>query len=334
MRAFQYVRAGTAEEAVRAAAGQHGAQFLAGGTTLLDLMKLGVASPPALIGIAALGTTELGEIRVTPQGLELGALVKMADAAEHPVIKRQYPVLAESLSLAASQQLRNMATLAGNVLQRTRCPYFRDPAHGACNKRQSGSGCAALGGNHRLHAVLGTTRHCIASYPGDLAQALMVLDASLSTLGPAGTRDVRFADLHDTPPASPHIETRLGPGELITAFTIPNGAHTRRSTYLKVRDRASFAFALASAAVALDLEGETVRDVRIALGGLATRPWRARAAEMVLIGRTLDERRAQLAAEAAFSGAKASAQNAFKVLLGRQVLVRALLVCKRMKGDA
>lgn len=337
MQPFRYVRAETPELAVAAAttaAGSHiraRVQFLAGGTTLLDLMKLGVMRPEVLVEINSLQRTGIGRIEVTPQGLRIGALVRMADAAEHDVIKRDYPVLAQSLSLAASQQLRNMATLGGNVLQRTRCAYFRDPAFANCNKREPGSGCAALGGLNRLHAVLGTSNQCIASYAGDFAQALMVLDASVTTLDHNGARSVRFSDLHNTSIDTPHIETRLKPGELLTGFTIPAGAHARRSVYVKVRDRASYAFALVSAAVALNLEGDRVRDVRIGLGGVATRPWRAVEAERLLIGELLDERSATRAAQAAFANARTFEHNAFKVPLGQQAIVQALMESKRLE---
>jgi xanthine dehydrogenase YagS FAD-binding subunit len=273
----------------------------------------------------------MGRIEATSQGLRIGSMVRMADAAEHDAIKRDYPVLSQSLSLAASQQIRNMARLAGNVLQRTRCPFFRDTSWKACNKREPGSGCAALDSINRLHAVLGTSDACIASYPGDWAQALIALDAVVETLSARGPRRFPFADLHRPYGETPHIETNLEPGELITAFAIPAGPHTRRSLYLKIRDRESYAFALASAAVALDLDGDRVRDARIALGGVATKPWRATEAEEVLRGQVLDEATATRAAEAAFANAKTYEHNAFKVPLGQRTIVRALLDAKRME---
>lgn len=332
MEPFRYVRVEQPQQAAEAASAS--TQFLAGGTTLLDLMKLGVMRPEALIELGPLQRTAMGQIHVTREGLWIGALVKMADAAEHPVIKRDYPVIAQSLSLAASQQIRNMATVGGNVLQRTRCAYFRDLAVGNCNKRQPGSGCAALMGHNRLHAVLGVSDQCIGAYPGDFAQALLVLDAFVSTLWKRGDRYFRFARLHDTPPEAPHIETQLKHNELITAFVIPPRAYHRRSAFVKVRDRASYAFALASAAVALDMEGDRVRDVRIALGGVATKPWRATDAESVLIGRVLDEQRAFSAAEAAFSTARTFEHNAFKIPLAQQAIVRALMDAKQLTLDA
>lgn len=326
---FRYVRVERPQQAVEAASAS--TQFLAGGTTLLDLMKLGVMRPEALIELSPLQRTAMGQIHVTREGLWIGALVKMADAAEHPAIKRDYPVIAQSLSLAASQQLRNMASVGGNVLQRTRCAYFRDLAVANCNKRQPGSGCAALTGHNRLHAVLGTSSQCIATYPGDFAQALLVLDAYVSTLWKRGDRYFRFARLHDTSPEAPHIETQLKHNEMITAFVIPPSAHHRRSAYVKVRDRASYAFALAAAAVALDLEGDRVRDVRIALGGVATRPWRATDAESVLMGTVLDEQGAFRAAEAAFATARTSEHNAFKVPLAQQAMVQALMQARQLE---
>jgi xanthine dehydrogenase YagS FAD-binding subunit len=341
MRPFLYAKAEDPQAAVRLATSPAHpavrqahigapAQFLAGGTTLLDLMKLDVMRPEALVEITPLERTELGRIDATPQGLRIGALVRMADAAEHDVIKRDYPVVAQSLSLAASQQLRNMASLGGNVLQRTRCPYFRDVSY-ACNKREPGSGCSALEGVNRLHAVLGTSDACIASYPGDFAQTLVALDASVETIGPQGARVLPFAELHTLPGRTPHVETVLEPSELITALVVPAGPWTRRSLYLKVRDRESYAFALASAAVALDLDGDTVREARIGLGGVATVPWRARDAEAVLRGRVLDEAAADEAARAAFAGARPLSHNAFKVPLGQQTIVRALMQARAME---
>lgn len=338
MRPFLYQRARTAEEAViaaRDAAPQAGPEvdapvrFIAGGTTLLDLMKLSVMRPDRLIDINPL---ELGRIEVDARGLTLGALVRMSQAAAHQVVRSDYPVIAESLELAASAQLRNMASLAGNLLQRTRCLYFRDAGEKACNKRASGTGCAALEGANRLHAVLGTSEHCIATYPGDLGVALVALDAQLEVRGPDGPRTLPLAELHRLPADTPHIETVLRPFEIITALMVPAGPWTRRSRYVKVRDRASYEFALASAAVALDLEGEVVREARIGLGGVATRPWRAKEAEERLRGRPLTEESACAAAEVAFAGAMPREHNAFKIPLGKRTLVRALLEAASLGG--
>ncbi|MBI0537390.1 xanthine dehydrogenase family protein subunit M [Roseomonas sp. KE2513] len=336
MRPFEYERAGGSEAALAASA-RHAApdapppQYLAGGTNLLDLMKIGVMHPPALINIDALRGAH-GGIEADASGLRLGALAHMAEAAEHPAILRDYPAIAQSLQQAANQQLRNMATLAGNVLQRTRCNYFRDPSWNACNKRRPGSGCAAKEGVNRLLAVLGVSEACIASYPGDFANALAAFGAEVGLASPeGGTRRIPFENLHRLPGDTPQIETDLHPGELITDFHVPAGPWTRRSLYLKVRDRASFAFAVASAAVALDLEGGTVREARIGLGGLAAKPWRSHGAEAALRGRRMDESTAQEAAEAAFANAITHGENAFKPELGRRTLVRALLEAAEME---
>jgi xanthine dehydrogenase YagS FAD-binding subunit len=303
-------------------------QFIAGGTTMLDLMKLDTMRPEQLVDINGL-EHRFGGIEATPNGLHLGALVRMSAAAEHPLIKRDYPVIAQSLQLAASAQLRNMASLAGNVLQRTRCMYFRESDWKACNKRNPGSGCAALDGNNRKHAILGVGAQCIASYPGDFGQALVALGATVETIGPSGPRSFPFEQLHRGP-EQPDIEIILSPGELITGFTVPAGSWTRRSLYLKVRDRQSYEFGLATAAVALDLNGDRVREARVGLGGVAYRPWRAHAAEDALRGRTLDEAAATEAARAAFAGAHPREQNRYKVELGQRTLVRALLQAKAL----
>ena len=305
--------------------GNGAAVFLAGGTTLVDLMKLDVMRPVTLVDINPLHD-QIGRIEVSAQGLRLGALARMSDVAADARILADYPVIAQSLQLAASAQLRNMATIGGNVLQRTRCSYFRDPSYRQCNKREPGSGCAAIGGVNRIHAVLGTTDKCIASYPGDFAQAAIALDARVETLGPAGPRVIPFSSLHLPRADTPDIETTLQPGELITAIVIPAGPHTRRSAYVKVRDRQSYAFALASAAVALDIGAYgIVRDARIGLGGIHYAPYRATAAEAALRGRALDETSANAAADAALRGAITRGHNAYKPELARRTLVRALV---------
>lgn len=337
MRPFNYTPAQNPEDAVAKGAVYADAhvrapvQFLAGGTTLIDLMKLDVMRPDTLIDIKRISDPVMRRISADADGLKMGALVSMAEAADNEIIKRDYPVLSQSLWLAASQQLRIMATLGGNVLQRTRCSYFRDTSYFDCNKRNPGSGCAALGGVNRWHAVLGTSDACIASYPGDWAQGLIALDAKVSILGRNGARTIAFSDLHKDYADTPHIETTLQPGELITGFTVPAGPHTRRSVYLKIRDRESYEFALASAAIALDLDGDRARDVRIALGGVATKPWRAKEAEEVLRGQQLTEELMQRAAEAAFATAKPRKDNAFKVKLGQETIVRALIQAKTME---
>ena len=329
MRPFTYQRATDPDAAMAALAASSGdnpptqaaAQALAGGTTLIDLMKLDVMRPQALVDINPLGS-EWSEINLEGGNLRLGALARMSDVAAHPEVQRNYPVIAQSLQLAASPQLRNMATLGGNVLQRTRCSYFRDVSYTACNKRNPGSGCAAMDGVNRMHAVLGTSDQCIATYPGDFAQALIALDAIIEISGKSGTRSMPFAQLHKRPGSTPHVETALAPGELISAFTI-NGRWPR-SVYLKARDRQSYEFALSSAAVALDVQDGIVQDARVALGGVATVPWRAREAEALLKGLKFDDGLAGRVAEAAFAGAQPREHNAFKIDLGKRVVARAL----------
>ncbi len=330
MRSFLYQRAtdpSMAVQALSAAAAvnnpltQAAAQPLAGGTTLIDLMKLDVMRPTAIVDINSLAQ---GWSAIEPGGesLRLGALAKMSDVAAHDEIQRSYPVIANSLKLAASAQLRNMATLSGNVMQRTRCSYFRDVSYENCNKRRPGSGCAAMDGVNRMHAVLGTSDQCIATYPGDFAQALIALDAIVEITGKAGTRGMPFAQLHKAPASSPEIETTLQPGELISGFTV--SGRWPRSVYLKVRDRQSYEFALSSAAVALDVQDGVIRDARVALGGVATVPWRAREAEALLKSQKFDERLAQRAADAAFADARGRQHNSFKIALGKRVVARAL----------
>jgi xanthine dehydrogenase YagS FAD-binding subunit len=339
MRPFLYERVPDARRAVEAVADraqpgvaptEAAAQFIAGGTMMLDLMKLDSMRPAVLVDINGLAAAH-GRLEAGPEGLSLGALVRMNEAAEHPAILRDYPVIAETLQLAASPQLRNMASLGGNVLQRTRCQYFRDHSWSACNKRVPGSGCAALDGVNRKHAVLGVSDRCIAAYSGDFAQALVVLDAKVHTLGPQGPRIIPVEQLH-TDSSRPNIETILEPGELITEFRIPAGAWTRRSTYVKVRDRQSYEYGLATAAVALDIRDGTVGTARVALGSVSYRPWRAREAEAELAGKRLDESSAEAAAKAAFAGVRPThRQNDYKIELGRRTLVRALLQAGRME---
>jgi xanthine dehydrogenase YagS FAD-binding subunit len=335
MRPFSYARATDLAQAVRL--GQHTGQgqtdapiqFLAGGTTLFDLMKLDVMVPEHIVDLTPLRADHAA---ITPgeDGLRLGALARMSHVAAHPVVRSDYPVLAESLQLAASAQLRNMATLGGNVLQRTRCTYFRDPSWAACNKRNPGSGCAALTGFNRNHAVLGTDTSCIAQYPGDFAVALMALEAEIDLTGPDGTRRLPFASLHRSPEGQPHLETNLRPGEVVTGFFIPASAWAQRSVYVKVRDRASYEFAIAAAAVALEMDGDEVRQVRIGLGGMAYRPWRAHGAEAVLTGKPLTEAAAEAAGRTAMEGAVGHGHNDYKLALGQQTVVRALMQAKAM----
>ena len=334
MRPFVYARATSAQGAIathhladttrEAPSVRARSQYLAGGTTLIDLMRLDVMQPELVTDINGLEQTPSGRIEYGDRGLWLGALVKMSAAADHRDVAQNFPMIAETLNLAASAQLRNMASLGGNVLQRTRCTYFRDMSYAACNKRAPGSGCAAMDGINRQHAVLGTSDRCIATYPGDFAQALIALDAVVDIAGPDGSRTIPFAELHRRPQEAPHVETSLRPGDLITAFVIPPKPWARRSRFVKVRDRESYEFALASAAVALDVADGKIRDARIALGGVATVPWRAREAEARLRGQPVSDDVLNASANAAFAGAAPREHNAFKVELGKRTLVRAL----------
>jgi len=334
VRPFEFERPGTLAQAVSGGRGtgqgqtDAATQFLAGGTTLVDLMKLDVLRPSRLVDLNTAQGSQ--SIDVGDTELRLGAFAKMSAVAKHPAVLAQYPVIAQSLQLAASAQLRNMATLGGNVLQRTRCPYYRDPSWVACNKRVPGSGCTALTAFNRNHAVLGVDDSCISQYPGDFAVALIALEAQVDLLGAQGPRKIPFASLHRAPSGTPHIETTLREGEIITAFRVPAGPWTRRSSYLKVRDRASYEFAIASAAVALQLDGDTVRQVRIGLGGMAYRPWRAVEAESALTGQPLTEANAEGAATAALRGARTHGFNDYKPELAKRTLVRALLETKSL----
>lgn len=329
MRPFAYTRPASVAEAVRAvAAGGPGTRFLAGGTTLYDLMKLNVETPTDIIDINALD--ELSGFDTSGSSeLVFGALARMSDVAADAQLARDYPALSESLWRAASQQLRNMASVGGNLLQRTRCAYFRGGEPFACNKRKPGSGCAARDGISRGHALLGTSDSCIAVYPGDWAIALVAFDAKVDVLGPNGERTIPLEHLHRLPGSSPDIETVLEPGELILRIRVPVTPLGRASTYHKIRDRESYAFALASAAVALRMDGDMVRDARIAIGGLATRPWRARTAEQTLIGRQLTAQGARSAGDAALHGASASKDNSFRVELGARTVADALMIASK-----
>lgn len=327
MRQFSYLRARTFEEAIAAheqAVGQ--ARYIAGGTTLFDLMKLGIEQPAHLIDIAGIE----GSNRVDTQGdrLFFGAGALMADVAEDRVVRRDYPILAESLAKAASQQLRNMASVGGNLLQKTRCVYFRNGAGGVypCNKREPGAGCAAIGGIDRGQAVLGVSTACTAVSPGDWPVALTALDGEVELLGPAGARRVPVADFYLMPGSTPHEEFALKSGEIVTGIGVPKNPAGRRSTYHKIRDRETYAFALTSAAVALLMDGDRVRRAQIALGGVATRPWRARETEALLQGKRLTRDRAIEAARAAFVEARPGRHNSFKVELGTRTIADAVMI--------
>ena len=332
MRPFSYQRPSTPAEAVAAfAAAGADARYIAGGTTLYDLMKLRVERPAHLVDVT--GIRGLDRIETGGERLRFEALAPMSAVATDRVVLRDYPLLAESLWKAASQQLRNMATVGGNLLQRTRCMYFRNGAGGVstgnvypCNKREPGSGCAAIGGIDRGQAVLGQSSACTAVSPGDWPVALLAMDAYVEVQGASGTRSIPVADLYRLPGSTPHLEFTLQPGELITAIVVPKSAAGRRSTYHKIRDRESYAFAIASAAVALEMDGDTVRQARIALGGVATRPWRARAAEAALAGQRLTPETALAAGRAAFAGARAGRMNGYKIELGARTVADALTI--------
>ncbi|UVF22191.1 xanthine dehydrogenase family protein subunit M (plasmid) [Microvirga terrae] len=327
MHPFTYSRPATAAEAVSAiVAGGPGARLLAGGTTIYDLMKLNVEKPTHLIDITRLEGLDC--IDAGGAELTLGALARMSDVAAHPQVVAEFPALSESLWRAASQQLRNMATLGGNLLQRTRCAYFRGGEPFPCNKRKPGSGCAAQHGLDRGQALLGGSDACTAVYPGDLAIALVAFDATIDVLGPRGERTITVEELYREPGDEPHIETNLGPDEMILRIRVPKDAAGRASTYHKIRDRESYAFALASAAVALDVDGDRVRAARIAIGGLATRPWRARAAEQALCGKVLTSRAAREAGETALQGANPGRDNVFRIELGVRTVADALMIAK------
>jgi xanthine dehydrogenase YagS FAD-binding subunit len=325
MNAFTFQRVTAAADAASAVGARPGAMFLAGGTTLVDLMKVDVLTPDTVVSVRRLG---MSGIDVSDDAIAIGATVTNSQLAWHPVVRDRYPVLAEALLSGATTQIRNMATVAGNILQRTRCPYFRD-VHASCNRRQPGSGCDALEGFNRGHAVLGVSEHCIATHPSDMCVALTVLDTVVHTLRPDGTtRSIPFRDFHLAPGETPHIEVALEHGELITHIVIPHLPAARRSHYLKVRDRASYEFALASAAVVLDLDGDTIRAARLGLGGIATKPWRAIEAEQILTGRKATDEAFRDAAEMALAGAAAREHNHFKIELAKRTIVRAFATAR------
>jgi xanthine dehydrogenase YagS FAD-binding subunit len=318
---FTLIRPDSPAAAIKGSATK-GTKYIAGGTNLVDLMKLDIETPMALVDIN--GLDALKKIEILSNGrIRVGALVKNSALAWHPGIVQRFPVLSQALLSGASPQLRNMATTGGNMLQRTRCYYFYDPAF-PCNKRVPGSGCPAIDGYNRNHAVLGVSEHCIASHPSDMCVALAAIDPQVFLHGPNGERVIAFTALHRLPGATPHLENTLLPGEMITAIELPVLPYATRSHYLKVRDRASYEFALASAAVALDIQGGAIRAARVALGGVGTKPWRSLAAEKTLAGAAANEATYKIAAEAALNGAVPHKYNAFKIELARRTLVRAL----------
>lgn len=322
MKPFAYVRAASVEEAITAMGAHHDAKFLGGGTNLVDLMKMGVEQPSRLIDITRL---PLSEIQSNPDGIRIGALASNRKVASHPLIREQYPVLSQALLSGASPQLRNMATTGGNLLQRTRCYYFYDPTYAECNKRNPGSGCAALHGVNRIHAILGASDQCIATNPSDMSVALAALEAVIHVRGAREERSIPFAEFHRLPGNTPQLDTNLHAGELITAIDLPALPSARRSTYLKVRERNSYAFALVSVAAILDIDPQgTIRHARIALGGVAHKPWRVPEAEQMLVGQKPGEALYRTVADRIVRGAKPHRDNAFKVELARRSVVRAL----------
>jgi xanthine dehydrogenase YagS FAD-binding subunit len=325
---FTYVRATSVAEALQAIGDGNGRQsrFLAGGTTLVDLMRLHVLHADRLVDITSIEELQTFSTTGTAE-LVFGASAKMSDVSADPTLLRAYPALAESLQKAASEQLRNMATLGGNLLQRTRCEYFRGTSY-PCNKRSPGSGCAALDGLNRGHAIFGGSDSCIATYPGDFAVALAAFDAQVDAVSPRGARTIPLLDLHRLPGASPHLDTVLEPDELIVRIRVPVTPLGRASTYHKVRDRESYAFAAVSSAVALLVDGGLVRDARIALGGVATKPWRASAAERSLVGQPLTRETALRAGTLAFADATHRKASGFKLSLGPRSLAQALMIAK------
>ncbi len=323
MNPFDYRRASSVDEAV-ALAKTSGATFIAGGTNLLDLMKGGVTTPDVLIDVSRLA---LGDIVELPDGgVRIGAMARNTDTANHPLIRQRYPLLSQALLAGASPQLRNQATIGGNLLQRTRCHYFYDTAFDHCNKRMPGSGCAAIDGYNRQHAILGASSSCIATHPSDMSVALAALRATVRVQGPGGARVIAMQDFHRLSGANPERDTTLNPGELITAVDLPPSVFSNHAHYLKVRDRASYAFALVSVAAALDLRDGVVQDAALALGGVAHKPWRVPQAEAMLIGRPLERSALQAAADTVLQGAHPYEHNRFKLVLARHAVVRAFSV--------
>jgi xanthine dehydrogenase YagS FAD-binding subunit len=318
---FEYARASDVADAVRQIAADPKAKFIAGGTNLIDLMKEDVERPTRLVDISRL---PLNSVEETPEGgLRIGALVPNSDLAYHPLIEARYPLLSSAILAGASQQLRNMASTGGNLLQRTRCFYFYDTAT-PCNKREPGSGCSAINGINRINAILGTSESCIATHPSDMCVALAALEAKVHTVGPAGARVIAFDDFHRLPGNTPQLDTNLHPNEIITAIDLPAQGFARNYSYLKIRDRLSYAFALVSVAAALELEGDTIRQARLALGGVAHKPWRDTAAEAALHGQAANRATFRHAADLLLRDAKGYAHNAFKIDLARRAIMRTL----------
>jgi xanthine dehydrogenase YagS FAD-binding subunit len=326
MNNFDYVRARAVADAVRHIAADPTAKFIAGGTNLIDLMKENVARPSRLIDITHLPLDKVEE--TSDGGLRIGALVPNSDLAYHPEIEARYPLLGSAILAGASQQLRNMASTGGNLLQRTRCFYFYDTTT-PCNKREPGSGCSAIDGINRMHAILGTSEHCIATHPSDMCVALAALDARVLVTGMRGERSIAFADFHRLPGDTPQVDSTLRPDEIITAIELPPKGFAGHYTYLKIRDRQSYAFALVSIAVGLDIENGTIKEARLALGGVAHKPWRNRDAEAQLAGAPATPEAFPRAAETVLRGARGFGHNDFKIELARRGMLRALAQAAR-----
>jgi xanthine dehydrogenase YagS FAD-binding subunit len=321
LRPFRYVRASDPDAAAAVVAANPRSKFLAGGTNLLDLMKEDVERPDELVDLTRL---KLAEIKAAGGGVSIGALATNTDTANHPLIRKSYPLLTQAIVAGASAQLRNMATNGGNLLQRTRCQYFYDTSM-PCNKREPGTGCGAREGLNRIHAILGWSDKCVATYPGDMANALYALDAVVRVRDAGGReRTIPIDDFHRLPGDTPEKDNNLRHGELVVAIELPKSSFAKNSYYLKVRDRASYAFALVAVAAALELDGNTIRQSRVVLGGVAHKPWRSREAEAALSGQPASEESFRRAAEAALRDAKPLAHNAYKVELGKRAIVRAL----------
>jgi xanthine dehydrogenase YagS FAD-binding subunit len=320
MRSFDYRRAADPTEAL-SIAGAEGARYLGGGTNLVDLMRQNIEAPAVLVDVSRLpGTIE----DTSNGGLLIGAAVRNSVVAAHPAVRTRYPMLARALLAGASAQIRNMATVGGNILQRTRCAYFYDAAGSRCNKREPGAGCDAIDGFNRYHAIFGASEHCIATHPSDMCVALAALDATVHLVGPEGERSVPLLDFHRLPGDHPEIETIVRPGELITAVELASSLAAANSRYRKVRDRSSYAFALVSVAAGLEVAAGKIEDVRIALGGVAPKPWRATQAEQLLRGRAPTKERFLAAADAELAAAKSFDGNAFKVELSKRTIVAVL----------
>jgi xanthine dehydrogenase YagS FAD-binding subunit len=320
MTPFRYERAADTQAALSLRS-QAGAAFLSGGTNIVDLMRETIERPAILVDVSGLSCT----IEEIPEGrLKIGAGVKNTALAANEIVRQRYPLLTQAILSGASAQIRNMASVGGNILQRTRCLYFYDDA-ARCNKRLLGSGCDAMGGFNRYHAILGASDSCIATHPSDMCVALAALEAVVTVEGPGGVREIALVDLHRLPGDTPHVESALQPGELITAVTLPPNGFAGRSSYRKVRDRSSYAFALVSVAAGLEMVGDVAKDVRLALGGVAHKPWRAHAAEAALRGKPLTKKSVRAAAEAELSAAKGLADNTFKIELAKRLIVDSLL---------